>query len=34
VFCAGKSWYSLDCSQLIDGGYCAQDGDTIDCYND
>lgn len=34
VFCSGGSWYALDCSDIEDGAYCGQDGDTIDCYVD
>lgn len=30
AFCSSGSWYILDCAEI--GGFCGDDGETIDCY--
>lgn len=34
LFCAGGTWWLLDCAQLASGGFCGYDSATlaVDCY--
>jgi hypothetical protein len=34
AFCASGSWWLLDCSEVEEGAYCGQAGDTIDCFTE
>lgn len=34
AFCASGSWWLLDCSDVEEGAYCGQAGDTIDCFTE
>jgi hypothetical protein len=34
AFCSGGQWWILDCtSPSIDGDFCGDDGETVDCYS-
>jgi hypothetical protein len=33
VFCSGGEWWLLDCT-AAGYGYCGDDGETVDCYDD
>lgn len=32
VFCAGGTWWLLDCTDIDDKAFCGQLGSTIDCF--